>query len=55
MVWERDKAPTVEGDGTFCDLVALVRCTRWTVQNSGARGFWSYFATNAPTKSLVQL
>ena len=55
MVWERGRAPTVEGDGRFCDLVALVRCTRWTIQNSGRGGFWRYFATNAPTQLLVQL
>ena len=28
MLWERGRAPTVEGNGGFCDQVALVRCSR---------------------------
>ena len=31
MVWERGRAPSVKGDGTFYDLVVLVKCTRWIV------------------------
>ena len=55
MVWERGRAPTVEGEIHFYDLVALVRKTRWAIQNSDRSGFCRSFARNAPTKCLVQL
>ena len=36
MVRQRGRAATLVCDGMLCDLVVLVRHSRWAVQKSGA-------------------